>query len=58
MDTESKLLKILFKKPNSKEILSLALKLENNSNFNLKSDINKLRGIWELRWSSSNASWL
>ena len=58
MDTESKLLKILFKKPNSKEILSLALKLENNSNFNLKSDINKLRGIWELRWSSSNASFL
>ena len=58
MDTESKLLKTLFKKTNSKEILSLALKLENNSNFNLKSDINKLRGIWELRWSSSNASFL
>ena len=58
MNTESKLLKILLKKTNSKEILSLALKLENNSNFNLKSDINKLRGIWELRWSSSNASFL
>ena len=55
MDTESKLLKILIEKPNSKDILSMALKLEKNSNFNLKSDIEKLKGIWELRWSSSNS---
>ncbi len=58
MNTESKLLKILTEKPNSKDILSMALKLENNSNFNLKSDIEKLKGIWELRWSSSNAPFL
>ena len=58
MDTESKLLKILTEKPNSKDILSMALKLENNSNFNLKSDIEKLRGIWELKWSSSSAPFL
>ena len=58
MDIESKLLKILFEKPNSKDILSMALKLESYSNFNLKSDIEKLRGIWELRWSSSNAPFL
>tara|TARA_Y100001933_G_scaffold227121_1_gene241622 strand:- start:549 stop:1091 length:543 start_codon:yes stop_codon:yes gene_type:complete len=58
MDNESKLLKILLEKPNSKDIFSLALKLENNSNFNLKSDIEKLKGIWELRWSSSNAPFL
>ena len=55
MNTESKLLKILIEKPNSKDILSMALKLEKNSNFNLKSDIEKLKGIWELRWSSSNS---
>ena len=55
MDTESELLKILIEKPNSKDILSMALKLEKNSNFNLKSDIEKLKGIWELRWSSSNS---
>ena len=55
MDTESKLLKILIEKPNSKYISSMAVKLESQSNFNLKSDIDKLRGIWELRWSSSNA---
>ena len=58
MDTESKLLKILLEKPNSKDILSLVLKLESNSNFNLKRDIEKLKGIWELRWSSSNAPFL
>ena len=58
MDTESKLLKILIEKPNSKDILSLAKKLESNCNFNLKSDIEKLKGIWELRWSSSNAPFL
>ena len=58
MDTESKLLKILFEKPNSKDISSMAIKLESNSKFNLKSDIEKLKGIWELRWSSSNAPFL
>jgi len=58
MDTESKLLKILIEKPNSKDILSMALKLESNSNFNFQSDIEKLKGIWELRWSSSNSPFL
>ena len=58
MDTESKLLKILIDKPNSKDISSMANKLESNSKFNLKSDIEKLKGIWELRWSSSNAPFL
>ena len=58
MDTESKLLKILIEKPNSRDVLSMAMKLESNSKFNLKSDIKKLRGIWELRWSSSNAPFL
>ena len=55
MDTESKLLEILIEKPNSKDILSMAIKLERESKFNLKSDIEELRGIWELRWSSSKS---
>ena len=55
METESELLKILIKKPNSKQILSMAIKLESNSKLNLNSDIEKLKGIWELRWSSSNS---
>ena len=58
MKTESKLLEILIEKPNSKDILSMAMELESNSNFNLKRDIKELRGIWELRWSSSKAPFL
>ena len=58
MDTESKLLEILIEKPNSKDILSMAMKLESKSKFNLKRNIEELRGIWELRWSSSKAPFL
>jgi len=58
MDTESKLLEILIEKPKSKDILSMVMKLESISKFNLKEDIEKLKGIWELRWSSSNAPFL
>ena len=58
METESKLLEILFEKPYSQDILSMATELERNSKFNLKRDIKKLRGIWELRWSSSNNRFL
>jgi hypothetical protein len=58
METEQKLIKLLFEKPNSKDILLLATKLESNSNFILSKDIKKLQGIWELRWSSSNAPFL
>ena len=58
METEQKLIKLLFEKPNSKDILLLATKLEGNSNFILSKDIEKLQGVWELRWSSSNAPFL
>ena len=58
MDTETKLLEILNEKPNSKDILSMAVKLERNFKINLERDIKKLRGIWELRWSSSKALFL
>ena len=58
MNLESKLLKILIEKPNSKVILSMVMKLEKESKFNIKNDIKKLKGIWELRWSSSNAPFL
>ena len=58
MDTEKQLIKLLLDKPNSKDILLLAIKLENESNFILSRDIQKLQGVWELRWSSSNAPFL
>ena len=43
METEQKLIKLLFDKPNSKDILLLATKLEGNSNFILSKDIEKLQ---------------
>ena len=58
MDTEKKLIKLLFDKPNSKDILLLATQLENYSDFILNQDSKKLQGIWELRWSSSDAPFL
>ena len=58
METEQKLIKLLFDKPNSKDILLLATKLESISDFIISKDIEKLQGIWELRWSSSNAPFL
>ena len=43
METEQKLIKLLLDKPNSKDILLLATKLEGNSNFILSKDIEKLQ---------------
>ena len=56
METEQKLIKLLLDKPNSKDILLLATKLEGNSNFFLSKDIEKLRGIWESLVSVSSSS--
>ena len=55
MDIEKQLIKLLINKPNSKDILLLAAKLERLSNFVISKDIENLKGIWELRWSSSNS---
>jgi len=58
METNLTLKELLLDKPNSKDILLLATKLESDSNFIFSRDIEKLQGIWELRWSSSNAPFL
>ena len=58
MDIEQELIKLLFDNPNSKEILLLATKLESKADFIISRDIEKLKGIWELRWSSSNTPFL
>ena len=58
MDKEQELIKLLFENPNSKDILLLATQLESKSDFILNRDIEKLKGVWELRWSSSNAPFL
>ncbi len=43
---ELELKKLLFDKPNSKDILLLAAKLETKADFILSRDIKKLKGIW------------
>ena len=58
MKLREKLLKTIIDSPFSDEIGELAEKLESESNFNLNRDIDKLNGVWELRWSSSKAPFL
>ena len=58
MNLEQQLLKLLLSRPNTKEIRNIAEELEKESNFTLGNDIEMLRGIWELRWSSSKAPFL
>ncbi len=58
MNLEQQLLELLISRPNSIEIWNMAEELEKESNFTLGNDIAMLRGIWELRWSSSKAPFL
>ena len=58
MNLEEQLLELLFFRPYSKKIEIIVKKLEMESNFTLNNDIEKLNGIWELRWSSSKAPFL
>ena len=54
MESEDDLLDLLINSPNSEKILAMAEKLEFNSNFAFSENRNGLKGVWELRWSSSN----
>ena len=56
METEQKLIKLIL--INQIQKIFYCAKLEGNSNFILSRDIKNLQGIWELRWSSSNAPFL
>ena len=58
MKLEEQLLELLVSRPNSKKIEIIAKELEIESNFTLSKDIDKLKGIWELRWSSSKTPFL
>lgn len=53
MEFEDDLLNLLLKSPNSSRIKTIAEQLEIDHNFSLSKDINDLKGVWELRWSSS-----
>ena len=58
MKLEDQLMELLFFNRNTNKIGKIAKDLEMSSNFNLSNDIQKLEGIWELRWSSSKAPFL
>jgi len=58
MNLEQQLLDLLLSSPNRKKIKNMAEELEKESKFTLSKDIDKLKGIWELRWSSSKVPFL
>ena len=58
MNLEQQLLELLLSTPNTIKIKNMAEELEKESEFTLCNDIEMLRGIWELRWSSSKAPFL
>ena len=58
MNLEEQLLDLLVSRSNPKKIEIIAKELEFESDFTLSKDIEKLKGIWELRWSSSKAPFL
>ena len=58
MESEDDLLDLLLKSPNSKRIQAIAEQLEIDNNFSYSKDRNDLKGVWELRWSSSNSPFL
>ena len=58
MNLEQQLLDLILSSPKTKKIKNMAEELEKESKFNLNMDIEKLKGVWELRWSSSKAPFL
>ena len=58
MYSEDDLLNLLLKSPNSDGIRTIAEQLEIGHNFSLSKNRNDLKGVWELRWSSSNSTFL
>ncbi len=58
MNLEQQLLDLLLSSPKTKKIKNMAEELEKESKFTLNMDIEKLKGAWELRWSSSKAPFL
>ena len=58
MASEDDLLNLLLKSPNSECIQTIAEQLEIDHDFSFSKDRNDLKGVWELRWSSSNSPFL
>jgi len=58
MESEDNLLNLILKSPNQVSIQTIAEELEIDHNFLFSKNKNDLRGVWELRWSSSNSPFL
>ena len=58
MKFEDELFTLLLKSPNSKKIRVIAEQLEIDHNFSFNKDSHDLKGVCELRWSSSNSPFL
>ncbi len=58
MNLEQQLLDLILSSPKTRKIKNMAEELEKESKFTLNMDIEKLKGVWELRWSSSKAPFL
>ena len=58
MNNTSKFIKILEQTPKSKKIIDLIKLSENESSLDIIKQLDQLRGVWELRWSSSKSPFL
>ena len=58
MKLEEQLLELIISRSDTKKIQIIAEELEMESDFSLSKHVEKLKGIWELRWSSSKAPFL
>ena len=58
MNLEQQLLDLILSSPKTKKIKNMAEELEKESKYTLDMNIEKLKGVWELRWSSSKAPFL
>ena len=55
MNTTSKLIETLEQTPKSRKIIDFIKLAENDSYVDIIKQLDQLRGVWELRWSSSNS---
>ena len=58
MTSKEQLIKLLLTKPKSKLITPLINEVESLSKIDLQCDAELLKGVWELKWSSSTQPWL
>tara|TARA_Y100001968_G_scaffold311813_1_gene334299 strand:+ start:3929 stop:4468 length:540 start_codon:yes stop_codon:yes gene_type:complete len=55
MNTKSKLLETLVQTPKSRKIANFIKLAESESSVDITQQLKQLRGVWELKWSSSNS---